>query len=384
MSLVALAAAALTAPACRRTDSKDGARPPAPTRDAAVGDAAIATTGPLNLADLTAAVTPAALAADPGPRSAWMVFAYLSWPAKPGARGVPDPTRMLGATPTVWQTWKEVHETYLAGGVAPTPWDDGGPSGPPILSLGEIDGRTLNDQAGAPITYTVGLNRDTFEYIVGRSLFGWNGQAALRSPGAAPVQFPSAAMEIKASWRIATPADDVRRYLVAPAILPDDRGGQTPVTVVLTGLHITSKALPSWIWMTFEQVDNPTTSGVQPLLPMDPAVAAANAEFQAKLAGTPLASYQLMGVQTAFTVGDQPTLLANTQIETYFQRTSSCITCHALASVSTGAKPRLDLFTLSAGNLVGPVGPAPTAPFGPGPDQFSSLDFVWSLREAKR
>ena len=93
---------------------------------------------------------------------------------------------------------------------------------------------------------------------------------------------------------------------------------------------------------------------------------------------------RLNGVQTEFTAGGQPTLLANTQIETRFQKSSSCMTCHALASVSTGPKPRLDFFTMKAGNLAGPTGQPPTAPFGPAPDQFSALDFVWSMREAQR
>lgn len=388
-------AASVALGACGRSDSprpgstpgpRDGDRDGGGTapRDGRLPSAA---TGAPTLAEVAAVATvPATLAADPSPDAAWLVFLYLNWPATAGRRGVPDPSRPLGATPTVWQTWKEVHETYLAGGVAPGPWDDGGPPGPPLLSLGEIDGRTLADRQGAPITYTVALNQATFGYVVDRGLYGWAGQAALRSPGAAPVTFPPEAMEIKASWRLATPADDVTRYLVAQARMPSDGGGAPlPVTVLLTGLHVTSKARPDWIWMTFEQVDNPTTTGVTPRLPIAPAVAAANARFQARLAGTPWASYQLMGIQTTFTTDDgQPTLLANTQIETYFQATSSCISCHALASVSTGAKPRLDFFTLSGGNLVGPTGAPPTAPFGPGPDQFTALDFVWSLREAKR
>ena len=52
------------------------------------------------------------------PRSGWRRH-YRNWPALAGKRGVPDPDRTLGATPAVWQTWKEVHETYLAGGAAP-------------------------------------------------------------------------------------------------------------------------------------------------------------------------------------------------------------------------------------------------------------------------
>ena len=320
---------------------------------------------------------------------AWDVFLYLNWPAVGGERGVPDPGKSLGATPVVWQSWKEVHEVYLAGGAQPPTWSDGGPKGPPTLSLTMIDGKTLVDVDGNPITYTVGLNQDAFGYVFDRQLYGWAGQAALRQAGAKPVQFPPAAMEIKASWKILDPVADKDRmshYLVAPALLPSDGGGApTKVTVGLTGLHVTSKALPDWVWMTFEQVENPTTTGVTAVLPIDPAVAQVNAQMQAALTGTPWAYYQLMGVQTAFTTGDgTPTLLANTQIETYFQSSSSCMTCHARASISTGPVARLPFFIMKAGNLAGPTGTPDLSPFGPAKGQFSSLDSVWSLREAKQ
>jgi hypothetical protein len=284
----------------------------------------------------------------------------------------------------VIQTRKEAHEVYLAGGAAPRPWDDGGPAGPPILSLGEIDGTTLTDVKGNPITYTVAMNRGAFDYLVSRAFYGWNGQAALRAAGAAPVTFPASAMEIKASWKVLDPiADEDRmdRYLVAEAILPP---GNTKVAVGLTGLHITSKALPSWVWITFEQIENPTTTGAPQRFSIPSGVATTNATYQRLLAGTPLAYYQANGVQTEFVVDGQPTLLTNSQIETRFQASSSCMTCHALASVSTGQQARLDFFQLQAGNLSGFVGMPPTSPFGPGPDQFSALDFVWSMREAKR
>jgi hypothetical protein len=157
------------------------------------------------------------------------------------------------------------------------------------------------------------------------------------------------------------------------------------VTVGLTGLHVTSKAMPQWVWITFEQVENPTTTGVQPKFTIDPAIVQTNDKYRRLLAGTPYAYYQANGVQTAFvTSGGQATLLANTQIETSFQTSSSCITCHALASVSTGKQPRLDFFQLKAGNLSGFTGNPPTSPFGPGKDQFSALDAVWSMREAKQ
>ena len=60
--------------------------------------------------------------------------------------------------------------------------------------------------------------------------------------------FPATAMEVKASWKILDPIADQGRlthYVTAQALLPSDGGGApTKVAVGLTGLHITSKALP--------------------------------------------------------------------------------------------------------------------------------------------
>ena len=391
-----LASVLVVAAACKRHGGDHGQPPPPPAaRDApaaAPADAASPGQAAPTLAELTAlfgddAKATATLQADPA-TFAWLLFAYLDWPATPGERGAPNPAGHLGAdAPVVWQTWKEVHETYLAGGAKPPPWKDGGPKGPPTLSTSEIDGKTLTDVAGNPVTYTVLLNQGTFDYLLGRDLYAMAGQVALRKAGVAPVAFPPSAMEIKASWRILDPVKDKDRmghYLVAKALLPQ-QGGAPPftVTVGLTGLHITSKLVPQWAWITFEQVDNAETTGVTAKLPIDPAAQAANEKFQQALAGTPLASYRLMGVQTAFTDAGKPTLLANTQIETYFQTSSSCITCHALASIGPSSKPRFELFHLVAGNLEGYTGDPPAAPFGPGPEQYVKLDFVWSMREAK-
>lgn len=386
-------AVALNVVLCAACGSSKG-KPPEPSggSDAAAGGSVDATAAGFTLPTfdqiVSTATTPTQIAAlvprDPG-QLAWLMFLYVNWPATPGQRGVPDPNAKLGATPTVFQTWKEVHEVYLAGGAAPLPWDDHGPTGPPTLSLTEIDGTTLDDVNGNPITYTVAMNQGTFDYIVSRALYGWNGQAALRSTGAAPAAFPPSAMEVKASWKILDPIADKDRmdhYLVAEAIMPP---AGTKVAVGLTALHITSKALPGWVWITFEQIENPTTTAVEYKLPIDPAIATTNNAFQKALAGTPYAYYRTNGVQTTFTtVEGAATLLANTQIETKFQTSSSCMTCHALASVSTGKQARLDFFQLKAGNLSGFTGAPPTTPFGPGPDQYSALDFVWSLREAKR
>jgi len=84
-------------------------------------------------------------------------------------------------------------------------------------------------------------------------------------------------------------------------------------------------------------------------------------------------------VQTAFTAppAGQPTLLANSTIESAFQTQSSCITCHHLASI----KPNGEYFNLAntqGGNLNYYVGDPPSL------TGYNFLDYVWSMKRAHR
>src|SRR5206468_281339 len=82
----------------------------------------------------------------------------------------------------------------------------------------------------------------------------------------------------------------------------------------------------------------------------------------------------------------KPTVLANTQIETYFEKTSSCITCHTLADIGPAQMRRMTMWNYGPDGIYGYVGPidfeviakkqAPTL-------TFKQMDHVWSLRQAK-
>jgi len=122
------------------------------------------------------------------------------------------------------------------------------------------------------------------------------------------------------------------------------------------------------------------------------------------VAGTPFANYQLVGAQVAPTLNGVNTLLANNHIETDFgsnaqsngpgNPSSSCITCHFLASIgscNTSGKyiNRASIFQnygstgYQTGN--GFVGAFPTSQYNlssgnGGP--FLTSDFVWSVQEA--
>lgn len=98
------------------------------------------------------------------------------------------------------------------------------------------------------------------------------------------------------------------------------------------------------------------------------------------------ANYMMVGVQIGMGTAEQPVRLANTQIEFHFQPRSSCMTCHAIASVATHLPVQpTDTLRMNYVNIaVNP--PDPPYYIGPAPSlgAFKSMDFVWSLRHAYR
>ena len=151
----------------------------------------------------------------------------------------------------------------------------------------------------------------------------------------------------------------------------------------LTGLHIITKALPQWVWITFEQVNNTKCTQVERRDPIPQNIANVNAQMQKALAGTKWANYELVGVQTAAMNGTTPVVLANTQIETLFQSRSSCLTCHAIANIATHkpTKPEDDL-RKSFVQRTPPVSPPYYIGNAPALAPWVGQDFVWSLRRA--
>jgi hypothetical protein len=350
---------------------------------------------------------------------AWQQFIMINWPASALGRGVPDTDKKFGDPgKAVWETWKEPVEVYLADGARPPGWDipANSISGSPALHLllahekglhrgskvGHksllvnvlnqssadqarefLEGFEIRDHWGEPLWYEVRMNRPAFDYVLERELYNVEGQIAAVQRD--PIKFPMESMEVKASWMVVNPALDASRYHTAKALIVE--AGQAPreVTVALTGLHLTSRALPQWTWATFEHVDNAVaTRAGERVLRECPDVKKANAEMQKALVGSKWANYELVGIQTQFTdATGRPTRLANSQIETSMQSTSSCISCHARASISASGK-RLPPQRVSRDVLIGPLGtPDPREFFGlNGQPTYYPLDFVWSLSEA--
>jgi len=339
----------------------------------------------------------------------WDLFFYTNWRALPGPnnRGVPDPSKPFGEIggPVVWETWKNTSQVYLPTGGVPAPWTASGPVPPQVSQVSlsgadsgdlwqemtddaQVDGFNLLDTNDQKILYELLMDRDAFGYIRTGALYNVQGQMRWAATRGA-LNFPWSAMEVKAAWRWIDPNDaacPASSYFTTKAwyVVKDNNGNPISIRtglMGLTGLHIISKALPNWVWITFENVNNAKCTQVKRRVPIDPAVVAVNQQMQKALQGTKWANYEMIGVQTSSGPADKPVLLANTQIESAFQTRSSCLTCHAIASVAT-AKPSDPTVPIRQSFV--DVQASPPYYIGPPPSlgMYKSQDFVWSLRKA--
>jgi len=327
-------------------------------------------------------------------------------------------TPLTGSGPKQWEGWRQTSTIYLPNGARPAPW--GQTPAPPeaVIKLAQqlrldlnlpfhnldsdvqSDGLALRDKLKHPgpgtlkhnenVRYQILMNADAFNYVLDNGIYNINGQQAMAQANK-PTDFPWSAVELKTSWIwIGTDPGiynqlNGKYYIVnAYYALVDGSGKPNGLYQVgraaLTGMHIISKPVPQWLWMTFQNVyDDQFTHSTNKLLPLAQSVKAANQLYRGKLQqmGSIFANYQLIGTQWQFVDGSgKPILLANSQIETAFQQASSCVTCHAIASYSPSqgyfsiVKQQDDGITYYTGN------PPPTTGYNP-------LDFIWSLKRAQ-
>ena len=361
----------------------------------------------------------------------------MNWPGQQDKPWLPDPNKEIGDPgAVVWEDWKTTSEVYLPKGAQPQPWgtqkqvppevlqkakEIGLPLDEPFQNIGliqQVSGlvfKSNEDNQGKPIRYELAMNESTFDYIFGDNpyktgLYNINGQETVAKscqesqiPAWDCIQFNWEAKEIKTSWlwlEKTNPNYEAINdtYITSNAYYQEiDKNGKPvldsegkPVYQVsraaLTGMHITTRALPKWVWTTFENVNNAkyTTATIE--LGIPESAQAVNTQIRSLLheKGTKYANYELVGTQIDF---NQPKLLANSQIESHFQQASSCITCHAFASISSQDKGpfRLSFVDTTGGNLSYYVGDVPQETLDQiQQKEFIPMDFVWSMRLAKR
>ena len=353
---------------------------------------------------------------------AWRLFVSLNWPSRQGQCG-PDPAKALGADgETVWEKWIPKQDVFLPGAQKPPSWESHcrtivavkalAPSAQLAAARAEIV-----DSAGPKIAFVpprgdmsdtadeeVRMNRHALEFITSQRLYSLDEQVRLAAAGVKTIEFPLPAKEIKAHWiKLEDPADHARYHT----------GVDSDGTVFgLVAWHVTTKDLPRWFWATFEHIDNESRWPEQfprgfagwSERPIDrfacegkaPNCAAIPAGIG--LEGTKWENYRLKATQIDWVDSfGEPTIAVNSKIEGGFiQSQSSCISCHALAMI--GEKPITVPFRIinpdippdsqgRSANFIGVVGAGERRPRRNDVDSnwnFLQLDFVWSLREARR
>ena len=355
-------------------------------------------------------------------------FLVLSLPSQSNGDGTynrgniaPNPT--LGSGPAVWETMKNSTEIYRAQGATPQPWatvnefPDGvtplttaqlqqkfGQTNSPWLhclsSSRMIDGQQIVDANTNVLWYDVRCNQDYFNYVTTGPypLYNLEGQESARADASFMFDFPQDALEFKGTWRILGPNDDDTKYWTAYGAYSDATNTLQYAKIGLTALHIISHVQSNWAWMTFEQVDNPSATyqyflgepgnPVGPNLTMNPVAIPINEELRLVTHGTKWQNYRVIGWQFDEVRGDgQPVVLANSNIETYFPKSSSCMSCHAMANIGPPDNRRLNMWNTNDSGIQGRVGNIDfegiVQGMGLDPTQYKQTNYVWSLREAQ-
>jgi hypothetical protein len=223
---------------------------------------------------------------------AWQEFIALNWAASHSERGQPNTTtppahfgRPGDPQATVWETYKEANEVFLADARDPGKWNAkpasnvkllGGVRGrispEPRLDLSAIGQASqgspwLTAQSKLLTFYERSVNEDEYNYIRHNKLYDATVQQTFAvKPGislpdgteASAAYGKTGAIEIKAAWLELPNKADWPRFKISKAVV--NYPGQKPKTVVvgLTGLHIIHKTAlgQQFIWATFEHKQN--------------------------------------------------------------------------------------------------------------------------------
>jgi cytochrome c len=232
---------------------------------------------------------------------------------------------------------------------------------------------TLTDQYGKVVRYEIRMNKTVFDYIVKEQLYNGEKQAQADN-----IDFPDGSILVKAAWRELTSATSKKQrknFMTRQACICDSADTDCyRAEVALVGFHIMhkTKSAPQWIWSTFEhkanvrrnrgvpasfhtsncqgdyctpnsQTPTGTPNQVTRELPSTQALRNINRKMHRryKKYHSVLQHYRLMSAQWPLptsTTPEKPTVFhaqppfsANTTMETFAQKTSSCMGCHVMS-----------------------------------------------------
>jgi hypothetical protein len=236
---------------------------------------------------------------------AWWQLITLNWPTVQGA-GFGDPGDL---NPVQWETYMPRELLFQPGGAKPPAWGSQPVIPPDCQTQAGITAEQagsmrlfratskftskfatefdfpdsideafptqapswLGAQNGTNVWYEVRINQDEYNYVYSNQFYNadrqaaWvndgNGQPIVLPKGSLQSGGPTGAIELKAAWMEVTdpPNSKWQRYKLTPAVVVDTASNTCrSTTVALVGFHILHKTLsqPTWIWSTFEHVDN--------------------------------------------------------------------------------------------------------------------------------
>lgn len=237
---------------------------------------------------------------------AWQEFISLNWPVQGSAFGTPG-----DYAPVTWETYMPKDVLFQPGGVKPSAWGTlvspqyaakfktqkllMAPTKTKLLTFTDkfdnidtIKGLTpgqaapfdgpnwLGAQNKTNIWYEIMLNKDYYDFVIKNGYYNAITQHDSATKGV-PMTFPQGeyggavgAIELKAAWMEVDSINSPKwkRYKLSSAVVFDSTTGSLKSTVVaLIGLHILHKTQnqPTWVWATFEHVDNvPDANGGTP------------------------------------------------------------------------------------------------------------------------
>ena len=196
-------------------------------------------------------------------------------------------------------------------------------------------------------------NKPAFDYIIKNNLWYTQGLATAFA-SELEIDFPIDSIEVKSNWVRIDETDKSMYHWNYDA--DGNLNG-------LVAMHLSSKALPNWLWATFEWVNNKGRCdyiGCSDSFGQTPHHEPSNTDktgklYQSKLTeelkalfkqggltgawGDEWKNYRLKGTMTEFTDSTGiPNLLGNSITEDGFVTTASCMTCHGRAAVNSKGK----------------------------------------------
>jgi hypothetical protein len=339
---------------------------------------------------------------------AWQLFLFLSRQGATGSAGAPDPTKSSLTQydpdkPVVWETWalasgsatsQDGSEVYKPKGEKPVGWSDL-PRGTQPAKIFSARIKTSISPKGLlllsspldPLGQEVRMNEAAYTFIRDKDLYSADGLeakllAAQKIGDPNLIKFPKGAKEIKAQWALLDMAKEQQEKARYHWRTVDGTAYK------LVAMHIITKDLPAWFWCDYVHVDYEDVNTKLPSRDVTtrPEPGGAVPPFRGNVdgerketTGSKWANYRLRGTQTSFVdPRGEPIILGNSQIETELPDQSSCMGCHARATIGLRSSSNKTISHLPGGED-GNVRPPNPDLFGTANSiKFLQNDFVWS------